>query len=256
MLAVISDVHGNLTAIEAVLADIKSKDVDRIICLGDTIGYGPNPCECMDLIRTHCDVVLCGNHEVAVLGQATGFRKHAKDALDWTRDQLKPNWITRYTSKGPRWDFLMNLVDSHREGDAFYVHGSPRMPTLEYIDVADADVGYGPSEKLVEILALIDSVCFVSHTHHPGVFTPDFKHVHPSSLDDGVFRMPEEGKIIVNVGSIGQPRDSDPRSCYVTVDNDAIQYHRVEYDVEKVIAEIERIDRLDDRIGLRLREGR
>jgi len=256
MHAVISDIHGNLTALEAVLDDIDSKNVNRIVCIGDVIGYGPKPAECADLVRQRCEVVICGNHDVAVLSQAFGFHKYARDAIDWTREQVKPSRLSLMTKRS-RWDWLRNLRDRYQEGRAMYFHGSPRDPVMEYIEEADTlDMGFGPSDKIRDVFSRIEWLCFVGHTHHPGVFTSDFKHIHPSKLEEGVYLVPEAGKTIVNVGSVGQPRDGDPRSCYVTLEGDVVQYHRVPYDVEKVIGEISAIDMLDERLGLRLRQGK
>lgn len=269
MHAVISDIHGNLTALEAVLADIDAKGIKRVVCLGDIIGYGPDPIKCTDIVRKRCEVVICGNHDVAVLTQAFGFHKYARDAIDWTRKQIKPGTVS-LPPKRARWEFLEGLPDRYQEGRALYVHGSPRDPVMEYVEEADTvDMGFGPSDKIRDIFSRFEWLCFVGHTHHPGVFTGDFKHIHPSKLpdalerptdsaeaEDGIYRCPEDGKTLVNVGSVGQPRDGDPRSCYVTVDGDVVQYHRVEYDIEKVIAAITEIDMLDERLGLRLRDGK
>ncbi len=258
MHAVISDIHGNLTALKAVLADIDAKGIKRIVCLGDIIGYGPDPIECADMVRERCEVVICGNHDVAVLTQAFGFHKYARDAIDWTREQLKPSTLS-LPAKRARWEFLENLRDRYQEGRVLYVHGSPRDPVMEYVEEADTvDMGFGPSDKIRDIFSRFEWLCFVGHTHHPGVFTGDFKHIHPSKLEDenGIYVVPEDGKALVNVGSVGQPRDGDARSCYVTLDGNTVQYHRVEYDIEKVIADIAGIEMLDERLGTRLRNGK
>ncbi len=256
MHAIISDIHGNLPAFEAVLADVKKRGVKRIICLGDIIGYGPNPVECIDLVRKRCEVTICGNHDVATLTQAFGFNRYARDAIDWTRRQLKPGKVS-LPPKRARWAFLGNLPDRYTEGRALCVHGSPRAPVMEYVEEADTvDMGFGPSDKIRDVFTRVEWLCFIGHTHFPGVFTGKYKHIHPSKLEDGVYVVPEDGKTIVNVGSVGQPRDGDRRSCYVTVDGDVVRYHRVEYDVDKVIAEIAKIDMLDERLGTRLLEGK
>ncbi|MHC4502010.1 MAG: metallophosphoesterase family protein [Planctomycetota bacterium] len=256
MNAIISDIHGNLTALEAVLADIDAKGIERIICLGDVVGYGPDPVECIDLVRKRCEIVIRGNHDLAAITVAFGFHRHARAAIDWTRGQLKSG------GPGPpdesaRWEFLEGLPERHEEGRVLYVHGSPRDPVMEYVAEDDtADIGFGPSDKIREVFSCFEWLCFVGHTHRPGVFTSDFKHIHPSDIPNGVYLVPEDGKTLVNVGSVGQPRDHDARSCYVTLDRDVVQYHRVAYAVEEVIAKIEKIDELDDRLGTRLEKGR
>ena len=256
MHAIISDIHGNFAALAAVLADIDRNGIRRIICLGDIVGYGPSPVECADLVRQRCEIVICGNHDVAVLTQAFGFHKYARDAIDWTREQVKPGRMSLF-AKRARWDWLRNLPDRYQEGRVLYVHGSPRDPVMEYIEEADTmDVGFGPSDKLRDVFSRVEWLCFVGHTHHPGVFTAEFKHIHPTKLGEGTYAVPEEGRTIVNVGSVGQPRDGDPRACYVTLDGDAVRYHRVPYDIEKVIGNIASVAMLDERLGLRLRRGK
>ena len=251
-----SDIHGNLPAAEAVFADIKAKEIKRIVCLGDTEGYGPFPSECIDLVRKNCEVVTCGNHDVAVLTQAFGFHKYARDAIDWTREEIKPNKMSLWQKRG-RWDFLRNLPDRYQEGRVLYVHASPRDPVMEYIEESDTvDMGFGPSEKIRDVFTRVEWLCFVGHSHHPGVFTGDFKHMHPSKLEDGKYVAPEDGKTIVNVGSVGQPRDGNSKACYVTLDGDVIRYHRVEYDIQRVIDKIGEIDKLDERLGKRLTVGK
>jgi len=256
--AVISDIHGNLPALKAVLADIDSKGIERVICLGDVVGYGPNPAECIDLARERCEVTLCGNHDFAVVRMAFGFNKYAQDAVTWTRGQLGPDRLSLREERA-RWGFLENLPERHQEGRILYVHGSPRshVEYIEYILESDTrDIGFGPSDKLKDVFSSVDWLCFVGHTHHAGVFTGDYKYIPSSVLPDSSYDVPREGKTIANVGSVGQPRDGDPRACYVTFDGEAIQYHRVEYDVDRVAADIERIADLDNRLGTRLREGK
>ena len=260
MHAILSDIHANLPAAEAVFADIKEKGVNRVVNLGDTVGYGPFPSECIDLVRRHCEVVTCGNHDVAVLTQAFGFHKYARDAIDWTREEIKPSKTSLWQKRG-RWDFLRNLPDRYQEGRALYVHASPRDPVMEYVEESDTvDMGFGPSEKIRDIFTRVDWLCFVGHSHHPGIFTGEFKHMHPSKLTselgDMTYVVPEDGKTICNVGSVGQPRDGDSRACYVTLDGDMIRYHRVEYDIQRTIDGVNQIPQLDERLGKRLLLGK
>jgi len=256
--AIISDIHGNATALKAVLEDIRRQGISTIYCLGDIVGYGPRPTDCIDLVRKHCQVAICGNHDVAVLTQAFGFHKYAREAIDWTRDQVKPTATSLWPTRA-RWDFLRNLPDRHeeKEGRVLYVHGSPRDPVMEYVEESDTvDMGFGPSDKIKDIFSRVQWLCFVSHTHHPGVFTGDFKFVKPEALDGGRYQIPADGKTIVNIGSVGQPRDQNPRACYVTVNESSVQYHRTEYDIEQVVNDVRAIGRLDERLGTRLREGK
>lgn len=248
MKAIISDVHANLEAFQAVLADIESKGVDGIICLGDVIGYGPQPVECLDLCYNF-DEILLGNHEEAVLMGAVGFNPKAAAAVDWTRDQLLRNGESEAT-RNKRWNFLgeMKLRHEGNEGISF-VHGSPREPTREYIfrsDIRD-------QEKMAEIFREIDRACFAGHTHTPGVFTVDGDYLSPGDCGG---EWPISGKkAFINVGSVGQPRDGDIRASYVTIDEDVVRFCRVPYDVEKTIAVFGAIPELPPYLGLRLREG-
>lgn len=247
MRAIISDIHGNLEALEAVLADIETRGVDDIYCLGDVIGYGPNPRECIDLIMDKCSVCILGNHDQAALFDPEGFNAGAERAIFWTRSQFE-----RGDPRGNerRWDFLGELPRMKREDNFLYVHGSARNPLNEY--VFPEDIYH--QRKMERIFALVDSYCFQGHTHIPGVFTEDYTFRDPADLG-GVFEFGEQ-KALVNVGSVGQPRDGDSRACYVTLDGTELRYHRVEYDVDKTAEKIYPIPELDNFLGDRLRDGR
>jgi len=246
--AIISDIHGNLEALEAVLADIRSKDVDEVYCLGDVVGYGPNPCECIDLVMK-LDVCLLGNHDQAALFDPEGFNAGAERAIFWTRSVLEK---AGGPSAAKRWEFLGELDRriADEDGKTIYVHGSARNPLNEYVFPDDVF----NQVKMEKIFALIPQYCFQGHTHIPGVFT-----------EANEFRSPEElnykytlgdSKLMINVGSVGQPRDSDPRSSYVTVDGNELQFHRVEYDVDATAQKIYDQPDLDNFLGDRIRDGR
>ena len=129
MKAIISDIHGNLEALQAVLADIATQKVDEgIYCLGDVIGYGPNPRECIDLVM-ECKLVLLGNHDQGAMFDPDGFNIGAERAIFWTRSQLEN--ATDRSKNERRWEFLGDLPRSHRMGLFLFVHGSPRDPTRE-----------------------------------------------------------------------------------------------------------------------------
>ena len=247
MRAIISDIHGNLEALEAVLADIETRDVSEVYCLGDIIGYGPNPRECIDLVIDRCEVCILGNHDQAALFDPEGFNQSAERAVFWTRAQFEsgdPQGNER------RWEFLGELPRMKREDKVLFVHGSARNPLNEYVFPEDV---YN-QRKMERIFALVDNYCFQGHTHIPGVFSEDYSFRSPVDLG-GSFEFGEE-KALVNVGSVGQPRDGDPRACYVTFDGREIRYHRVEYDFEKTASKIYPIPELDNFLGDRLRDGR
>lgn len=249
--ALISDIHSNLEALTTVLADIGKQKVDRIVCLGDIVGYGPNPCECLDLIIDKSDLTILGNHDQAALFDPDGFNPVALKAIYWTRDVLD-RAPGRASVVNRRWDFLSELPKKRQEGDILFVHGSPRDPTNEYVF----------PERIYDqncMRILFDQVkhlSFQGHTHMPGVFTTEGEFVSPESCDYR-YEYGDE-KLMVNVGSVGQPRDEDPRACYVILDDkkQSIEFRRLEYDLETTIRKIYAIDDLDDMLGDRLRGGR
>jgi predicted phosphodiesterase len=252
--AIISDIHANLTALEAVLADMANRSVERIICLGDVVGYGPCPVECLTTIRERCAFTLKGNHDIAVLLEPFGFNKPAREAALWTRRQLEPSWLSLPRTRA-NWACLRNAPERVTEGSNLFVHGSPRDPITEYVEESDTtDARFGPSEKIREIFDMIDLFCFVGHTHRPGVIDANFRFRKPVEFEQ-TWPLSLSTKAVVNVGSVGQPRDRDPRACYVTMDAEAIRFHRVEYDIQDTMKRIQAIPCLDNRLADRLLEG-
>ncbi|MEM9827586.1 MAG: metallophosphoesterase family protein [Planctomycetota bacterium] len=248
--AIISDIHGNLEALEAVLTDVRESGADEIFCLGDIIGYGPNPCECLDRVINRCRVTILGNHDQAALFDPDGFNPMALDAIFWTRDQLD-NGPGSSSQKNRRWDFLGELPRQHNEDTFKFVHGSPRDPTNEYVFPE-----YIYDHKKMEILfGKVTQYCFQGHTHLPGVFTTDCEFTPQDEIEGPVPLGPS--KLMINVGSVGQPRDSDNRACYVIVDTEAssVHFRRVEYDFETTAKKIYDIPDLDNGLGDRLRIG-
>ena len=250
MIAVISDIHSNLEAFEVVLADIRGRGVSDIICLGDVLGYGPNPKECLDLAR---DLRLClmGNHEEAVLreAQAHGFNPKASRAIRWTANQFDMLSGDR-AANAERWDFMGTMELTYVENTVLCVHGSPTEPTREYIRTTDIR---NPN-KMERIFGLIEHICFVGHTHVPGVWTEDLSYKAPEDLDY-TYQI-DERKTIVNVGSVGQPRDGDPRAAYALWDGTTVTFVRSPYNFERTAQKIYMIDDLDDFLGDRLKQGR
>jgi len=240
-IAFISDVHANLEALQVTLADIEKQHVDRVHFLGDAVGYGSEPNPCVELIASTCDIKLLGNHDYAALGleAPTAFNDVARVSIEWTLKELSSRATTALA------DFEMEGTD----GDFYMTHASPRTPELwEYVlNIESARDQFEHFEQ---------QVAFVGHSHLPAFFcrrpdgTISQRYVTESELDP-------ESRYIINVGSVGQPRDHDPRACYVTVDRDTqiIRYHRVEYDVSKAIAKIES-QGLPQILGERLLVGR
>ena len=275
MFAIISDIHSNLEALTAVLADIERHGAKKIVCLGDVIGYGPNPRECMDLIREKCHICIAGNHDHAILYEPTSFNNAAERAAYWTRQMLESE--PDVEKRNARWEFLGSLPVRAKEDDILYVHASPRRPINEYI--FPEDVFTNPQKVIANFERLDAQLCFLGHTHQPGVFLDDPYFDPPHELPDSPYFELDEERAIINVGSVGQPRDRDPRASYVMVhphENgdsatsgkgslveqalrshiDQIEFIRVEYDIEATVNKILAEPALDDMLGNRLYEGR
>ncbi len=254
--AVISDIHGNTEALRAVLADIETRDVDRVICLGDIVGYGPDPLECVDLVAERCAWSLIGNHDFAVLYEPTNFNPGAEQAAFWTRDQFDAEPDPQ--ARARRYDFLGRLrvrVVEEAEGAVPFlaVHGSPRRPINEYIFPDDVMTAV---DKMRQIFELVERVALVGHSHVPGVFTDEPDFYPPGELGNMAYTFNHNEKAVINVGSVGQPRDHDPRSSYVVLHPDRAEFVRVEYDAKKTAEKIYKIPALSDWLGDRLLEGR
>lgn len=247
--ALISDIHGNFDALSVVLEDIRTQGVEEIYCLGDVIGYGPNPCECLDAIMKFSKVTILGNHDQAALFDPEGFNPVALQAVYWTREQLDggPGGPAAVNN---RWDFIGELPRSVDEGELLFVHGSPREPTNEYVFPEDV---YN-QRKMDALFGRIEKMCFQGHTHIPGVFTTGKEFITPEDCSNE-FRRSDE-KLMINVGSVGQPRDNDPRSCYVILTDDQITFRRLEYPIDVVADKIYAINSLDNMLGDRLKSGR
>lgn len=217
--AIFSDVHGNLEALEAVLEDAQKKSIDQTVFLGDAVGYGADPGECLKIIRREFPIILAGNHDHAAAGRLTTetFNPIARISLDWTRDHLSESAI----------EFLAELPFCYVEGDLYFVHACPTNPARwKYIRTRE-DVG--------DALDAIDHrFCFVGHTHVPMAAARD-EGGWIDSIHDKSFRIDREKRYLINVGSVGQPRDGNDRACYVIYDGQAstISFQRVPYDVEK-----------------------
>ena len=214
----ISDIHGNLEALSAVLGDLKKREVDSIHCLGDVVGYGADPAACLKLVVEHCDTKLLGNHEYAALGlqSCENFNDAAKASTEWTQQTLDDDSIAVMT------DFALDRPMD----DMYLVHASPFEPSRWHYILSATDAVSG-----FEFLK--QNIGFFGHSHIPAILRekpnglPSFQTGHDFTADP-------EGRYLVNVGSVGQPRDNDPRAGYVIFESDGldIEFHRVEYDIE------------------------
>lgn len=249
--AIISDIHGNFEALTAVLGRIGDLNVDEIICLGDIIGYGPDPLRCLDTVIDRCQLTILGNHDQAAIFDPEGFNPVAMKAIYWTREQLEDE-TDGIARADRRWDFLGELPRRHDEGEFLFVHGSPRDPTNEYVfpeTVYETDL-------LKLLMSRFEKYCFQGHTHIPGVFTESGSFISPEEREH-FFQLGDD-KCMINVGSVGQPRDGNPKSCFVVLDTEekTLQYQRVEYDIEKTRQKIHGIRDLENMLGDRLVSGR
>ena len=218
-LIILSDLHGNLEAFQAALNLIKNWPDAQILCLGDIVGYGANPRECLAEVRKIVHISLAGNHDYAVAGLTNikYFNKHAKEAVLWTIDHLKQQEI----------DYLKSLSIQKRIHNKFFlVHSTPINPELwNYILTEENAIPYFSGFK--------DQICFVGHSHRPMVLekTPNDTY---NRLDyNKPFQIKTGHKYIINVGSIGQPRDGDWRACFLIYDDQSqiIEFKRIEYDL-------------------------
>lgn len=248
-MAVISDVHANLSALRVVLADIESRGIGNIVCLGDIVGYGPDPVECWRVISGVCRTIVRGNHDQALgKGSLDRFHPRAAAALEWTKRRILAE------PDGERiLESLVNLPRTAREGEFLFVHGSPRGPTMDYLLPGDSfDV-----KRMEGEFSHIGGgavYAFNGHTHIPGVVVRGMRFLPPEVLDRSRYQLVGR-QAIVNAGSVGQPRDGNPRASYVTVEGGAVHFHRLDYDAEAVCRRILATDGLDPFLGQRLLAG-
>ena len=215
--ALISDIHGNLEALTAVLRHIDDQGVDLIHCLGDVVGYGSDPSACLELVNRHCDTKLMGNHEFTALGlqSAEMFTDAAREAVEWTRQQLSDRELTILA------DFALDRVLD----DMYMVHASAYEPDhWHYIFTAQ--------EAALAFECLKQKICFCGHSHIPAIIR-EGPNGPPRSCAGHDFLPDRENRYLVNVGSVGQPRDNDPRACYMIFDDSEYEVflNRVEYDI-------------------------
>jgi diadenosine tetraphosphatase ApaH/serine/threonine PP2A family protein phosphatase len=241
--AIIADIHANLTAFMAVLVDIEQKgEVEELWCLGDIIGYGPDPHQCIELLRKAQHVCVAGNHDLAAIGEidTTDFNPDAAAACEWTARQIT----------APDRVYIKSLPLTVEREDFTLVHGSPRQPIWEYvlsISTAKENFNYFKSKY-----------CLVCHTHVPAIFRLNKKN---DSCSFSQFSPDEEialgeERLIINPGAVGQPRDGDPRASYAIYDSEAktISLHRVPYDIAATQARMVE-KRLPMRLVARLNYG-
>lgn len=217
MLAILSDIHANLEALKAVLVDIENRSIEQIYCLGDIVGGGPDPSACVD-IAMGFDLCLAGDWDQRVgntIGESESQPARLREPIEWTRFRLSSKQL----------EFLNSLHSCEQRRRLTFAHGSP----LDYVQgYVFPEVAYC-KDFLRPLFAAFDGLFLCGHTHIPGVLTETDFH-DPASID---FRYEPKGRqSIVNVGSVGQPRDKDARACYVVYDDVGFEFVRVEYDTE------------------------
>lgn len=251
-IAIISDLHSNKEALDAVFAHVRAQGIQSMICLGDVVGYGPDPQHCVDLVRGHAEITVMGNHDEALFHDAADFNPHARSAIDWTRSQLRPRWWSGSETKG-RWRWLRDLPHAHTIGRYTFVHGSTRDPVREYVLSTD---GFLNPSKLRAIFDSFDGVTFCGYTHHPGAHSEDLRFIGLEGAEELTIDLPEGEKRIVNVGSVGQPRDGDNRACYAVLAEETVTWHRVPYDYRATMDKILATGDLSEILARRLALGK
>jgi diadenosine tetraphosphatase ApaH/serine/threonine PP2A family protein phosphatase len=227
-IAAITDIHANLPALEAVLGEIDAAGVDQIWCLGDVLGYGVEPDACADLVRERCDLCLVGNHDLAVLGSLdiSSFSEAAALAVEWTRDNVAQRTL----------DFLREQDPHGDRAEIGLFHASPRDPVWEYVLSSEqADAGMDANPRRIGL---------IGHSHVALFFTrPEGSNRGESrgaQASDGALLDLSQGSWLVNPGSVGQPRDGDPRAAWLELDTEAETgcFHRVSYEIEQAAVPI------------------
>jgi len=222
--AVVSDIHANLHALESVLAAIDADPLEDLWCLGDVVGYGPKPNECCELIHARASVCLCGNHDLAVRGtlDLSEFSGEAAVAAAWTRSVLQPEWL----------EWLNGLEPQGSAHDVALFHGSARDPVWEYVLSDEA--------AIATLLATQEPLVLVGHSHAALQVALRGTELEGGPSPDGTVLGLGEARWLLNPGSVGQPRDGDPHAAYLVLDLAArtASFRRVPYDVERTQAEM------------------
>jgi len=213
-IAILSDIHGNLEALTEALTYVDENNISEIYCLGDIVGYGPNPNECIELITKRCQRIVIGNHDHAAIGLTSTeyFNDFAKIATAWTS-----NVLTEQNK-----EFLSSLDFTYQTDDYLLVHATPSQPALWHYILSEVDAQH-------EFRHFEQRLCFIGHSHFPIVF-----HKQGYTREEKL-KLAKRNKYIINVGSIGQPRDGNPRTCFCVYNQDTnkLEYIRLEYDMAK-----------------------
>jgi diadenosine tetraphosphatase ApaH/serine/threonine PP2A family protein phosphatase len=235
--AIISDVHANLHALEAVLVDIKARGIHEVHFGGDAVGYGPKPNECIRLLKAECKTLIAGNHDWALIGYTDieYFNRYAAAAILWSRGVVTQEHFGDLTA--------LKILKSLEEHDALLVHSTPLEPeNWNYL--------FSPDDLEKNFLHFTQKICFVGHSHFPVIVEKQADGELSGYKNRIEFN--DSCRYIINVGSVGQPRDHDPRAAYAVLDDNAVEIVRVEYDFKKTQKEMTDAglpDKLIDRLS-------
>jgi len=237
---IFSDIHGNLEALQAVLNSAKNEKIDKFICVGDIVGYGADPHKCLETVKNLNCCFLAGNHDWGAVGlfDINFFNVYAKKALLWTIEQM--------SSKDKR--FMKNMKLEIIEDDFSCVHGS-------YCSPEEFNYIYSSSEAYASFKVMPKDLCFIGHTHVPVTFRQKGRKVFTEKAAD--IRIEPGEKYICNAGSVGQPRDGNPKACYVLYDSKKklVQRRRISYNISKTQNKIRKAG-LPEILAARLDQGR
>jgi len=242
-IGIFSDVHANLAALEVVLEAFKDKQIDRYVCLGDVVGYGASPNECADIVKEISSLTIMGNHDAAVAGKMdySYYYDQAKQALDWTGEVLSDENI--------EWLSQLPYIKNEEDIDVCFSHGAPINPEeFNYIfNMEQAREAYRVRDQLLQ-------VTFIGHSHLCRVFS--FGEEGVSQMVPGIIELDPKKQYVISVGSVGQPRDYDPRAAFAIFDTESrcFEQHRIEYDIALSAKRIYDV-RLPDAFGKRLFVG-
>lgn len=278
MLAILSDIHGNLEALNSVFDDLKDFPVDTIICLGDIVGYGPDPEACTDVIMEKASITLMGNHDFALIHGPQGFNPIAAESIYSAQNRMKPVFglltppreppyrcvpvgisppcLVPTHSRSIRWKFIKSLPSRSERDDILFVHASPLEPISEYV-FPDAYTGIWDPDRITNLMSAFKRLCFCGHTHIPCAISSELECVYPKECDYRLALDPSH-KYIINAGSVGQPRDHDNRASYLLFDEtqQLIIWRRVGYDFTTTGMKLEEMCGKDNWCAVRLLTGR